>query len=216
MRRVIIKLKYRSFVMVDTKRFYLWLAGILGGGVILALGVFLGVVPMVQNLNKMAYLDILVTPNTAKVVIEGQEYRNAVHELEPGAYTATVELGDLAPEVVTLDLERGRTTGIYMSWSENGGWRYYTAEELAHENSIGGILPIYTTICEAPASRVNCNAVKVQYDRVPQCGNEECLVINGRERELTDEVVESVRGELANKGYDLDNYSYAYVQNTER
>ena len=201
---------------MDTKKFYRRVILIFGGGIILALVVFMGIIPAVQGAGRPAYLDISVLPAGAKVDIEGQKYRNAVYEMEPGAYIAQVTLGDLAPEVVTMNLERGRTTGMYMNWSENGGWRYYTADELAHKNSLSEVVPIYASMCGEPASRMNCDAIVVQYDRVSECGNEECLVINGRGAKLTDEILSLVREKLAEKGYNLDDYQYIYVQNDNR
>lgn len=200
----------------DLGKFYWRLGAIIGGGIVLALAVFMGIIPAVEGASKPAYLDVLVLPAEAKVEINGQEYNNAVYEMEPGKYTAEVKMGDLTPEVVQLNLEKNRTMGLYMDWSETGGWRYYTAEELKHKNSIEEILPIYTSVCGAPAKRTNCDAISVSYDRVPQCGNAKCLVINGRQEMLTDEVLTEVRNKLSENGYNLDDYKYVYVQNDER
>lgn len=200
----------------DLNRFYRTIAIVFGAGIALVLIVFLGVIPLIEYQNKPAYLDILVTPNEAKVELGGTEYRNAVYELEPGKYTATIKLGDLAPETVELNLVKNQTTGLYLNWSAEDGWRYFTAEELEHKNSIGGILPLYSTICGAPAKRTNCDAITVQYDRVPECDNEKCIVISGRRAELTDEVVNLVQAELAKKGYGLGDYKYVYIQNDKR
>ena len=63
---------------------------------------------------------------------------------------------------------------------------------------------------------MNCDAVVVNYDRVPECQNQECLVINGRRPTLTNEVLTAVRNKLSENGYNLDDYKYVYAQNNER
>ena len=105
-------------------KFYRNLILICGGGLVLALVIFLGIIPLIDNANKPAFLDILV-PAGAKVEIDGREYHSAIYEMEPGAYTATVTLGNLAPEIVNFNLEKNVTTGLYLNWTESGGWRYF-------------------------------------------------------------------------------------------
>lgn len=199
----------------QVKNFYYKLAWICGGGLLLALVIFLGILPLINYLNKPAYLEILV-PEGAKVEIDGAEYRSAIYEMEPGQYTATVKLGNLEPEIINMNLAKNETTGLYMNWTESGGWKYLTADELAHQKAIAEITPLYLSICGTPAKRTNCNAIAINYDRVPECQNRECLVINGREAELTDEALSAVRDKLSENGYNLDDYKYVYVQNDER
>ena len=196
-------------------KFYRNLGLICGGGLVLALVIFLGIIPLINNAGKPAYLDVLV-PTGAKVIIDGQEYRSAVYEMEPGAYTATVTLGDLTPEIVHFNLEKNVTTGLYMNWTESGGWHYFTPDELTHYRAIGQITPLYLSLCGVPATRMNCDAVVINYDRVPECQNQECLVINGRRPTLTNEVLTAVRNKLSENGYNLDDYKYVYMQNDER
>ena len=196
-------------------KFYRNLILICGGGLVLALVIFLGIIPLIDNANKPAFLDILV-PAGAKVEIDGREYHSAIYEMEPGAYTATVTLGNLAPEIVNFNLEKNVTTGLYLNWTESGGWRYFTPDELAHHRAIGQIMPLYLPLCGVPATRMNCDAVVVNYDRVPECQNQECLVINGRRPTLTNEVLTAVRNKLSENGYNLDDYKYVYAQNNER
>ena len=201
----------------DVNKFYKRLAIVFGVGVVLALVIFLGVLPLIDYLGKPAYLDVMVEPAEAKVEIGGQEYAsNAVYELEPGAYTVTVRLGELEPEVVELNLVKNQTTGLYLQWTEDGGWRLYTAEELRQKDAIAELMPLKLSICGVPAKRTNCDAIAIYYDREAKCGGEKCLVINGRRAELTDEVLDAVRGELSARGYSLDDYKYIYVQNDDR
>ena len=199
----------------EVRNFYWKLAWICGGGLVLVLVIFLGIIPLINYSNKPAYLDILV-PAEATVEIDGVEYRNAIYEMEPGEYKATVRMGDLPPEVAKMSLKKNVTTGLYLDWTENDGWKYLTAEELAHRGAIREIMPLYLSICGTPAKRTNCNAITINYDRVPECQNQECLVISGRQAEMTDEVLTAVRNKLSENGYDLDDYRYIYTQNDER
>ena len=201
----------------DVKNFYTKIGVVFGTGVVLALVIFLGILPLINYLGKPAYLDIMVEPAEAKVEIGSQEYAsNAVYEMEPGAYTATVRLGELEPEVVDLNLVKNQTTGLYLQWTEDCGWRLYTAEELKRKNAIAEIMPLKLSICGVPAKRTNCDAIAIYYDREAKCGGEKCLVINGRRAELTDETLDAVRGELEARGYSLGDYKYIYMQNDER
>ena len=197
-------------------KFYRRLVAIFVGGLVMTMVIFLAVIPLLEYADKPAYLDVLVTPNEAKVMIDGVEYRNAVYELEPGVYTATITLSDLTPEVVEFELTKDATTGLYAEWFEGGGWKYYTAEELAHKNGIKEILPISLSICGTPAKRTNCDAIEINYDRAPECQSQECIVINGRRAEMMDEVLSAVRDKLSENGYNLDDYRYVYIQNDER
>ena len=185
---------------------------IVGGVLIVGLVVIFGVVmPLVDYLAKPAYLDILVTPSDVKVEIDGQEYQNAVYGFEPGVYTATLSKDGVEPKILELGLEKAQTTGLYYELRDNGEWKGYTAEELAQKNSVGEVMPIEFAICGTPAKRTNCDAIKVQYDRAPECGNERCMIISGRKSALGAETLNKVREEMETRGYDLDDYQYTYV-----
>lgn len=199
----------------NVRNFYQKIVLICVGGLALALLIFLGLIPLLNYISKPAYLDILV-PAGAKVEIDGQEFASAIYELEPGNYKATITLGNLEPEEVRMKLEKNITTGLYLTWSENEGWRHLTAEELAHKNAIKEILPLYISICGTPAKRTNCDAIAINYDRAPECKGQECLIINGRRPELTDEVLTAVSNKLSENGYNLNDYTYVYVQNDNR
>ena len=199
----------------DLKKIYLGGGIVFGTMLLLAALIFWVLIPLGEYLGKPAYLDVLVTPVEATVEIGGKEYRNAVYEMEPGTYTATVRLDGVEPEVVEFNLVQNETTGLYMNWTKSGGWQYYTVEELEHKNAIGEVTPLRLSICGAPAKRTNCDAVAVDYERNVECGGE-CLIISGRRAELTDEVLMAVRDKLAEKGYDLDDYKYVYIQNNEQ
>ncbi len=179
------------------------------GGIVMVLAIFLGIIPFCEYLGKPAYLEILVNPTDAKVKIAGVEYRNAVYEFEPGSYTAEVSTGEAPTEEVTLTLEKNRTTGLYLEWSEEKGkWIYYTAEELEHKNSIGEILPLNLSVCGENATRMNCDAITVEYV-------DGKLAISGRKAKLDESGLEAVKNGLSEKGYNLEDYEYSYSQKTD-
>ena len=190
----------------------------LGVGVLVLLVVLLGVVPYVEQMGKPAYLDVLVEEG-GTVKIDGVEYRNGVYEMEPGKYTAKVlaesdgGAGGVKDLTLELDLVRNQTAGVY-PYFRNGKWGVYTAEELAHRQGIVGVLPMEFALCEGAATRVNCDAVRVSYEKM--CKGKECVVTRGRKAELTEETLSQVQERLAEKGYNLDDYEYVYVQEVER
>ncbi len=179
------------------------------GEIVVVLVIFLGVIPFCEYLGKPAYLDILIAPADAKVEIAGIEYRNAVYEFEPGNYTAKISRTGAPTEEVTLTLEKNRTTGLYLDWSETRGeWVYHTAEELEHKNSIGEILPLNLSVCGENATRMNCDAITVEYA-------DSELVISGRKAKLDESGLTAIRDKLNEKGYNFDDYTYKYRQKTD-
>ncbi len=176
------------------------------GGILVVVAIFCGIIPLVEYLGKPAYLEVLVEPTDAKVEIMGAEYRNAVYEFEPGNYTAKISREGAPTEEVALTLERNRTTGLYLEWSETAGkWIYYTAAELEHRNAIAEILPLELAVCGENATRMNCDAITVEYA-------DGKLAISGRKAELDEKGLEAVKNGLSEKGYNLEDYEYSYRQ----
>lgn len=237
--------------MKDDKLTKIYLgAGILFGiAIVLVLTVFWGIISLVEYLNKPAFLDVLVTPLDAKVEINGNEYRNAVYGFEPGEYTATVTKEGFEPKTVNFELEKNKTTGLYLYLEPNDGdLNYYTQKknveslnallkmhgysekgkqldtnwapidksesmnELIQKVALKSVTPFDFAICGTPAKRTNCDSIIVKYDYDLACENQLCLIISGRRENLTEEVKNGVQKELAEKGYNLDNYRYAYLQ----
>ena len=83
------------------------------------------------------------------------------------------------------------------------------------QDSINKITPIRFSICEEPATRVNCNAVEVTYDYSKKCDNQKCLIIKGRKEELTSDVTKELSSRLISNGYNINNYRYIYEQDTK-
>ena len=82
-------------------------------------------------------------------------------------------------------------------------------------DSISEYTPIRFSVCEMPATRINCDAVEVTYDFSDSCNGQKCLIVKGREETLTDIVTDELASQLSIKGYDLNNYRYIYEQDTE-
>lgn len=110
------------------------------GAIALVLALFLGVIPMVEGMNRPAYLEVLVAPVDATVKIGDKRYRNAMYEMEPGEYTATMERNGFLKKEVKLNLERGKTTGLYayLDLPSEGGWEFY--EEKEYRGSLEALL----------------------------------------------------------------------------
>lgn len=84
---------------------------IVGGVGVLVLLIAAGV--LISNLGQPAYVDILVAPIDAKVMIGGVEYRNATYEMEPGEYVAEISREGYGTKEFEIKVERGKTVGLY-------------------------------------------------------------------------------------------------------
>jgi len=216
---------------------------IIGGALAMVLIVIFGIIPLVQSLNRPAYLDILIAPEDATVSIDGVSYGNAVYEFEPGTYTAVVRKDGFLEKRFELELARGETAKLYtyLVPSDND-WSFYEleknkpsldnltnivrnsdseggaidVEDLLKKVSIKSVLPIDFAVCREPASRMTCDSVEVTYDYERACDNALCIIVEGRNSELTNEVLSEVKSKLNEKGFDLGNYKYIYKQNTLR
>lgn len=88
-----------------------------------------------------------------------------------------------------------------------------SADTLIKKLSIETITPIQFSICGEPATRSNCDSISINYTYSSECDNQLCLAISGRRAALTPETLNTVKTKMAEKGYNLDNYSYFYQQN---
>ncbi len=199
---------------VDKEKFYRRVAGLIFSGVVLIAVIFAGIVPAVERAGKPAYLDIVV-PVGAVVEIDGAKYVSAVYAMEPGKYTAKVSMTEGEGLTAELNLARNQTAGLYLRYVD-GEWRQYTREEYAARSAVAGVLPLKFSQCGTPATRMNCDAIEVSFAADAKCEEKKCLVISGRKEELSSEVLDEVRAKLLEKGYDLGDYEYIYVQNDER
>lgn len=98
--------------------------------IILTLVVFMGALPAIKYLERPAFLDILVAPVEATITINDKQYHNAVYEMEPGRYTATVSMDGFKTITTELNLEKNKTTGLYTYLEpENGDWSFYDRQK---------------------------------------------------------------------------------------
>ena len=72
-----------------------------------------GIVILVNYLARPSYLDILVAPIDAEVTIDGAKYRNATYEMAPGKYEAEITKDGYEAKKIIVEVERGRTAGLY-------------------------------------------------------------------------------------------------------
>lgn len=89
------------------------------------------------------------------------------------------------------------------------------AREETDRFTIRSIMPMRFSQCGEPASRMTCNAIEVEYDYSEKCDDELCLIITGRYDVLQSDIVDMIKNELNEKGYDFNDYKYVYIQNTE-
>ncbi len=216
---------------------------IIGSAILVVLIVIFGIIPLIKSLNRPAYLDILLAPSDAVVSIDGAEYTSATYEFEPGSYIAVVKRQGFKDKTFELELARGETAKLYTYLiPEDNDWSFYEeemnktslenlirivehseteeknteVENLIKKVNIESAMPIDFAVCREPASRMTCDSVEVTYDYEKECDNMLCVVITGRNSELTNEVLNEVKTRLLEKGFNLDNYKYIYKQNTLR
>lgn len=110
----------------ETKRFIRKTIIAFGFLMLIALVVFILVVPAIKKISRPAFLDILVAPLDSIVQIDGNTYGNGVYEFEPGTYVATISSDGFESKTIELELEKNKTTDLYLYLEQdNGKWDYY-------------------------------------------------------------------------------------------
>ena len=233
------------------RKIYIGAAALFAIIITTVLVIFLIIVPAIKNANRPAFLDILVAPVDANVMISGEEYRNAVYEMEPGHYTATITKEGFNEVTVDFDLEKNKTAGLYLYMEPtDGNWDFYKkkenqdsleallrlnnynsdgatwrpevapiqekdgAKEIAKKYKVKTILPVNVSLCGEVATRMTCNAMRVEYKYSKKCGDSLCMVISGRSKELPNEALNEIREKFTEGGFDFDDYRYIYVQDS--
>ena len=233
------------------RKIYIGAAALFAIIITTVLVIFLIIVPAIKNANRPAFLDILVAPVDANVMISGEEYRNAVYEMEPGHYTATITKEGFNEVTVDFDLEKNKTAGLYLYMEPtDGNWDFYEkkenqdsleallrlnnynsdgatwrpevapiqekdgAKEIAKKYKVKTILPVNVSLCGEVATRMTCNAMRVEYKYSKKCGDSLCMVISGRSKELPNEALNEIREKFTEGGFDFDDYRYIYVQDS--
>ena len=233
------------------QKIYVGAAVLFAAIIAMVLVIFLVIVPLVKNATRLAFVDILVAPVDASVMINGEEYRNAIYEMEPGHYTAIVTREGFNEVTVDFDLEKNKTAGLYLYMEPtDGDWNFYEkkenqdsleallrlnnydsdgeewwpeispiqekngAKEVVEKYKVKSILPVNISLCGEVATRMTCNAVKVEYKYPKKCADNLCLVISGRSKELPSEALSEIREKFAEGGFDFDDYRYIYMQDS--
>lgn len=234
------------------RKIYVSAAVLFAAIIVVVLAVFLVIIPLIKDAARPAYLDVLVAPVDATVAIDGEEYNNAIYEMESGHYAATISKENFKPVTVEFDLKKGETTGLYLYLEPtNGDWGVYEqtknqasleallrldnynsdgetwwpeikpvqekdgAKKITEKYKVKSILPMNVSLCGETATRMTCNAIKVEYKYAKKCGDKICLVISGRSKELPEDALSEIRSKFAQGGFDFDSYKYIYVQDSE-
>ncbi len=82
----------------------------------------------------------------------------------------------------------------------------------AEKDQISKILPVSFPICDGPATRTNCDSVRISYEYNENCDWKKCVVIKARGNGLTEEYLSLASTYLADNGFILKNYNYVYEQ----
>lgn len=234
------------------RKLYVSAAVLFAAVIAVVMAVFLVIIPLIKDAARPAYLDVLVAPVDATVAINGENYNNAIYEMEPGHYVATISKDSFKSMTVEFDLKKGETTGLYAYLEPtNGDWAVYEqtknqasleallrlngydgdaevwrpeikpaqekegAKKIAEKYKAKSILPMNLSLCGETATRMTCNAIKVEYKYAKKCGDKICLVISGRSKELPDEALSEIQSRFTQGGFEFGTYDYVYVQDSE-
>lgn len=203
---------------------------IIGAAGVLML-LFLLSLPIYKLLTRKTYIDIATAPTIAKVVINGNEYKNGSHEIEPGTYTAEIVAEGFETKTITVDVKARTYTQIltYLVHKEEG-LAYFerssidlaTLRSIKNDDAltkfianydnklrIKNELPLianYNLNEDIPGAANNIVSLEIHDgSKLSACKYAFCLSIVG---ERSDE--QRVRDFLENNGYNYDNYEVIY------
>lgn len=105
--------------MVDfIKRHLIWF---MGGGVMVVLLLIMGIVSI--NMLYSATLDIVVVPTEAKILINGEEYKNGVYQnVRTGKAKVNISLDGFETQEFEIELKRDERTRVYTYLEGDAGW----------------------------------------------------------------------------------------------
>ena len=84
--------------------------------IIAAIGITIGVLIIVAvaiNFPKTAKVDILVSPRSAKVTLNGKKYSSGIHRIEPGTYILEIKKDGFEDVQAEIDIEKEDVKKIY-------------------------------------------------------------------------------------------------------
>lgn len=179
------------------------------------------VVLSVMKTMKTATMDIMLAPQNATLIINGEKYGNGAYKVFPGKVTAQVVADGFESENIELELKDGEITKIwkYLLHAEDGlQWYASDLDELGNLAKIGSNdevktflkkmsirekLPYYYNIYDESAQKHVQFAVEV--DTI-DCPNKFCLQavnIKNSTNDLIDQV-------MKNEGYEMSDYEVYY------
>ncbi len=201
------------------KRKIMILAG--GGTVILLLIlIFIGIIMSKPN----ATLDILVTPLSAKILINDEEYSNGTYNLEPGEIMAVISKDGFTSQEIKLDLVEGETTKLYTYLLPADGsfdWYLNHEEDMMVLNTIGDaiayeegmsyieknpIIEILPIIYADYDKNWNYTEFRVDGGKFDKCEKAFCLKIT----DTTGGNYEAALGLIREKGFDPEDFEIIY------
>ena len=207
------------------------LATIIIGALGILMVIFMLVVPIVRWATRKTYIDIATAPTIAKVTIDGKEYKNGSHEIEPGEYTATISADGFESKTITVKVEPRTYTQIldYLV-NEKEGLKYFERStidlsilrQIKDDKTIADFISQYDEKLkikdELPLSaNYNRNEgipgaindiVELQIadgSNDPRCGYVFCLLV---ESDQSNE--KRIRDFLKQNNYNYDNYEVLY------
>lgn len=205
--------------------------------VIIALAAIIFTIFQIISSLKSSTVIIAVSPIDAKIIIDGQEYRNGIYHLFPKEnVNIEIKYPNFESKTKTVNLEKNKLTEIfdYLEPNDND-WSFYEYKQ--NENSLAmlkniqeyipttenyqkfiqkisleSLSPISLSICNGVATKSNCNNLKINYDYYADCGDKKCLSITGKEQTLSNEAINYIANYFNAIGYDFELYDYFYNQ----
>lgn len=177
-------------------------------------------VAIFQN-TKTATVDILTVPSVAKVKIGGGEYESGAYRIHPGDYEATVYADGFVTKTVPVEARAGEISKVWVYLvPEEGNLNYYAqhvddwynmglmsdeeAQRVYKVLSIQEELPMdYAEREEDDEGEMNLvKDITISANNGYGCKVYYCLKV----ATILDKNEETVRGLLAEKGFNLDDY----------
>ena len=106
------------------KHYKLFMAGVIVV-ILFCIGIII-TVPVAKESGKPTILEISVAPTTAKIEIDGKEYRNGTYNFQPGTYKATVSQDGFTAKEVNVDVKNhDQSSVVTYLVNQTEGMDYY-------------------------------------------------------------------------------------------
>lgn len=182
----------------------------------------LAVILIVLNNAKNSYLNIYVTPTSAKISIDGTEYENGVFKLFPGSYVATVSADGFETREFTLTLSPEECANLFIGLAPNEQNKdFYTKQSSSDDLAILNQLAEYDNTAKIINSEINkkeaiyANLPKAfksdtyyySIEKRQDCENILCLTV----RNFVGNNYEVAKQEINNLGFNPEDYQIVNV-----